>query len=210
MTSNRGTALHRAVRLVRFGLVAVGALVLLVSFTPIVRWSAAAMAGGWHPPEGEVLVVLSADADAGGIIAANTYLRTMYAVRADRRYSYRTIVVSGGGTPPVALSMREFLVSAGVPAAAIVAETASRSTRESAVNLAPVLRSMPGRKVLMTSDYHMFRATRTFRNAGVDLAPAPIPDAFKNGGSIAGRWPAFITMVGEIGKIAYYGVRGWL
>jgi len=56
----------------------------------------------------------------------------------------------------------------------------------------------------------MYWAPRTFRKAGLVVALHLIPDAFKRGGSLAGRWPAFLDLVRESVKIGYYWVRGWI
>jgi len=62
----------------------------------------------------------------------------------------------------------------------------------------------------MTSDYHMFRASRTFGKLGVDLSPRPMPDALKRAESLRARWSAFLDLVQETVKIIYYWVRGWI
>jgi len=48
----------------------------------------------------------------------------------------------------------------------VVAENYSRSTRENALNTARLLAGDTGTLVLMTSDFHMYRALRAFRKAG--------------------------------------------
>jgi uncharacterized SAM-binding protein YcdF (DUF218 family) len=69
---------------------------------------------------------------------------------------------------------------------------------------------MPGQKVLLTSDFHMYRAIRVFRKLGVDVAPMPVPDALRSAEHWNGRIPAFETMIVESVKILYYRVRGWI
>jgi uncharacterized SAM-binding protein YcdF (DUF218 family) len=62
----------------------------------------------------------------------------------------------------------------------------------------------------MTSDYHMFRAVRTFRKAGLAVSPRPIPDALKRYGSRLNTWSAFVDETAESVKIVYYAFRGWI
>ena len=69
---------------------------------------------------------------------------------------------------------------------------------------------MPGKRVLLTSDFHMFRALRTFRKAGVDAAPMAVPDAIRNSNGWAGRFSALQNLVVENFKIIYYAIRGWI
>jgi len=72
------------------------------------------------------------------------------------------------------------------------------------------LRNTPGRKVLLTSDYHTFRAWRAFRKAGLNVQPRPFPDAGKRFNDWRQRWPIFLQLAGETGKILYYRARGWI
>ena len=93
-------------------------------------------------------------------------------------------------------------------------ETASDNTRENALFVQKLLASAPprpgSRLVLMTSDYHMFRAWRAFRKAGLTVLPRPIPDGGKRAGSWWRRWPVFLDLAQESVKIAYYYGRGWI
>ena len=89
-------------------------------------------------------------------------------------------------------------------------EGRSGSTRENALFTAGLLAADGRKKVLMTSDYHMFRAVRAFRKAGLDVRTIPVPDAGKRWNSYAMRWPVFIGLFVETAKICVYAVRGWM
>ena len=136
------------------------------------------LAGPWNDPKGDVLVVLGRRLDCG-----RNRLVFLLAQRVrGSRVARGRIPGNGGnrrirceGRIPAAERMGEFMVSQGVPASAIRVETESHSTRENALKSKAILDQLPGSKVLMTSDYHMFRATRVFRKAGIDIAPRPIP-----------------------------------
>ena len=200
------------VRLLAWPLTLLGLLVVVATLTPLDAWWARHLAGGWNDPPGDVLIVLGGSGTSGdGVIAWNSYLRSLYAVRAYREHAFPLIVFSGAtGPPTVASSMRDFVQSQGVPATVLRVEERSRSTRENAQYVAEMLKSTPGRKVLLTSDYHMYRAVRAFRKAGLDVVPRPVPDAFKRSGTLEGRWPAFLDLARESVKIAYYWIRGWI
>ncbi len=199
---------RRAWIVARAGLATIGLLVLLVSFTPLTGWWLRALAGPWTDAPGDVLIVPGAEALPEGVVGPGTYWRTVYAGRIWRAGGVREIVVSGAD--PVASSMALLLESMGVARDAIVTENRSTSTRENALNTASLLASTPGRKVLVTSDYHMFRAIRVFRRAGVDVQPRPIPDLMKMDGRWYYRWQVFLMLAVETGKIAYYEARGWM
>jgi uncharacterized SAM-binding protein YcdF (DUF218 family) len=106
--------------------------------------------------------------------------------------------------------MRNFLVYHGVPAGIVQLETRSNSTRENALLTRATIGSLPGRKVLLTSDYHMFRARRAFQRAGIDVLARPFPDAIKRSQHLAGRMPSFVEEGIESAKIVYYFARGWI
>ncbi len=200
------------VRAVALVLALLGLVVVVVTLTPIDRWWADKLAGGWRHPQGDILIVLGGEESSDdGIIAWDTYVRSLYAVRAFREQGFPVIVTSGSGSPITeAAAMRDFLLSQGVPSSVVRMEDRSRSTRENAQNVAELLKGVSGRKVLLTSDYHIYRALRTFRKAGLEVAPWPVPDAFKHGSSVDERWSGFLDLVLETIKIGYYGVRGWM
>ena len=195
-----------------------GLAVVLVTFTPLVGWWAVQLAGPWTDPRGDVLIVLTGDILSNGIIGETSYWRGAYAVMAWREGGWRQVIVSGGGAKeggeraslPVGEAMKMFLETGGIPPDAILAESQSMSTRESALNLARILPQVPGRKILLTSDYHMYRAVRALRKAGIVVIPRPIPDATKRAGSWNLRWEVFQDLLIETSKIAYYRGRGWI
>jgi uncharacterized SAM-binding protein YcdF (DUF218 family) len=202
----------KAVRFVFHILAVIGLLFLVVTLTPLDGWWANYLAGPWNDPKGEVLVVLGSDTVKDSI-GLSSYWRSVYAVRVWKQGGFRTVVVSGGSNgsqPSIAEQMRDFMVSQGIPAAAIQVETESHSTRENALKSKPLLDRLGGKKVLLTSDYHMFRAYRAFRKAGIDVQPNPFPDSLKQAASWETRWPAFLGLCKETTKIAYYFVRGWI
>ncbi len=190
---------------------ALGLLVCVVTFTPLVSWWGRILAGPWNDPKGDLLIVLGGSYGPDGIIGGSSYLRSHYAVLAYRRGRFHTLVLAGGGQPvPVATSMRDFLACEGVPRAAMLTETASNSTRENALFTTKLLEGMPGKKVLLSSDFHMFRAHRVFRKLGLETLPQPIPDVSDRASSWRGRWPAFLDLLEETLKIGYYFARGWI
>ena len=180
--------------------------VVLATVTPIDRWWAHAYSGPIEQPQGEVLILLSAAGDSEGGVSYSSFWRARYAVLAWQSGGFQKIVVSGGGGPGIA----NFLVAEGVPRQAIVPEWQSQSTHENGINTARLVANMPGRKVLLTSDFHMYRAVRVFRKLGIQVTPMPIPDVLKSEEHWNARFPDFETMVLESVKIAYYKIHGWI
>jgi uncharacterized SAM-binding protein YcdF (DUF218 family) len=204
--------MRRAARWIVRALAAIGFLFVFVTVTPIDDWWIKWLAGPWNNPKGDVLVVLGSDA-VDDVIGWSSYWRSVYAVRAWREGGFREVVVTAGsmnGQVPAAERMRDFMASQGIPASAIRVEGAAQSTRENALKSKVLLDNLSGTKVLLTSDYHMFRAYRVFRKAGIVIEPRPIPDALKQTGWLRNRWPVFLGLCVETGKIGYYFVRGWI
>lgn len=70
--------------------------------------------------------------------------------------------------------MAAFIKDLGVPEAALVLESGSRTTRENAINTRPLLQARGiNRILLVTSAQHMPRALATFRKLGIDAIAAP-------------------------------------
>ncbi len=200
--------LRRIYTTVRAALALLGLILVMVTVTPLESWYARALAGPWNDPEGDVLILLGAEAPAGGYIGQETYWRSVYAARAWRDGHFRAIVVCGAAG--IAESMRDYLVFAHVPAEHIVLESRSSSTHENALFAASILKDMPGSKVLLTSDFHMYRSIRAFQKAGVQAEPRPIPDVLKRVSNRFQRVPLLVVLVTETAKIVGYQLRGWI
>ena len=185
----------------------IGLTLVLVTFSPVTSIYAKWLAGPWTDPEGPVLVVLGGASMEEGIIGENTYWRAVYALRAYRKSHFPLVILTGA---QAVHDMRDFLTFQGVPAEAIKLEPRATTTRENALYVRQMLANVSGPKILMTSDYHMFRAKRVFARAGIDVIPRPIPDALKQGSNWQGRWPAFVDEIVESLKIGYYAARGWI
>ena len=206
------TILRRVWALVRPVFTCLGLCWFLVTVTPLTNWWIDLLAGSWDTPKADCLIVLGAEPpEEDGIIARTTYWRSVYAVRAWRAGGVTKIVVVGGGGGGA--SMKAFMVAAGVPEHAVLAEGQSTSTRENALFCRQIVRGIPGRKALVTSDYHMFRAIRAFRKAGIDVVPYVVPDAMKRVSDFPNdgfqRWGVFAELCRETGKLLGYRLLGW-
>jgi uncharacterized SAM-binding protein YcdF (DUF218 family) len=133
-------------------------------------------------------------------------------------------VISSGGAPggagvreSDAVVMRDALVQLGVPEARIILDTAWGNTHDEAVHVAPMLRSLHARQVvLVTSDVHMRRSIGAFRAQGVEAIPAIARDPYL---SLPRREKILPTKYGletsgavahEVFGIVYYRARGWI
>jgi uncharacterized SAM-binding protein YcdF (DUF218 family) len=186
---------------------ALGILVSIIMATPFVAWYGKILSGPFNNPQGKTLIVLGANQSGEGLIGKDTYWRVVYALRAYRQGEVQKIILSG---KEVAASMALFLHSQGVPPEIIFQEPRSLTTRENALFVKSLLGPSSNPVVLMTSDYHMFRARRVFARCGVVVLPRPVPDAIKQAGRWTERWSVFTTEAVETIKIAYYFAHGWI
>jgi len=138
------------------------------------------------PPTVDAIVVLgggvrqgAADEPAGGSLTEESRARVLYAAILSRRLGV-PVIVSGGETWAERFGRSEaevgaaMLVSLGVPAANIIQEGKSRTTRENAAETAKIIRGRRmSRVALVTSAVHMPRAMRAFAWEGISCVPAP-------------------------------------
>jgi uncharacterized SAM-binding protein YcdF (DUF218 family) len=133
------------------------------------------------------------------------------------------IVISSGGSPhpdrrmvPTGETMRDMLVTLGVPADRVLVETVSRTTRDEAVVIAPMLREQRAEQViLVTSEDHMRRSIGSFRAVGVEVVPAIARD-LRRDVTWMQRWlpgeeglSTASENAHELLGIVYYALRGW-
>ena len=198
--------LHKSGVWLRRLLAAIGLITVLAIATPIVSWWARAYSGPIERPRVDVLILLSAASDDRGGISYSSYWRAREAIFAWQTGGFKKIVISGGGGPGI----RNFLLAEGVPSDVIVAEWRSTSTRENGIETARQIQGIPGKRVLLTSDFHMYRALRVFRKLGIEVTPMAVPDVLHLTEHWNGRFSAFETMLVESVKIVYYTLRGWI
>ena len=197
---NAGRALNRL-------LAVIGLITVLVISTPIVSWWARAYSGPIVQPKGDVLILLSAAADDKyGGISYSSYWRARQALFTWQTGGFKKIVICGSGGPGIF----NFLIADGIPREVLVTERRSASTRENAIETARLVQTLPGKKVLLTRDFHLYRALRVFRKLGIEAAPMAVPDVLHSTEQWNGRFSAFETMLIESAKIAYYAARGWI
>lgn len=194
----------------RNALAVLGAVQIAVLFTPLTKWWLTALTGPWGAPDGRVLVVLGGDQVETGAAGRATYWRCFYAAHLWKQGRFERVLVSGGGSPPVAGQMKLLLAAAGVPEQAVLMETASTTTRENAIETAKIGWTASDRLVLVSSDYHMRRAAAAFRRAGLRVTPCPAPDGIKQYLRRENRWSLALELGVESAKFAYYWLRGWV
>jgi uncharacterized SAM-binding protein YcdF (DUF218 family) len=118
----------------------------------------------------DAIVVLGAAVFEGGQPSPVLEARVAHAVWLYRRGLAPLIVVTGGvgaNPPSEAEVMARLACEAGVPAEALILEMQAHTTQQSVRLTAPLLDERDIRSIIVvTSPFHLFRATRMYRDAG--------------------------------------------
>ena len=187
---------------------------LFLTLTPFAPWIIGRLCGPITSPDGDILIVLTADAQPDGIIGRASYPRAFAAVKAWQTGHFRAVVVSGGymdnNRRSLSSIMAEYMAGSGILRDRIFVEERSISTRENALFTKQMIGSWPGKRVLLTSDLHMFRARRTFEKVGLPAEPRPVAEVTARWNRPFDRLPAAVSTLTELLKIVYYRARGWI
>jgi len=187
---------------------------LFLTLTPFAPWVIGRLCGPITNPDGDILIVLTADAQPDGVIGRASYPRAFNAVKAWRTGHFRAVVVSGGymdnNRRSLSSIMAEYMAGSGIPRDRIFVEERSISTRENALFTKQMIGLWPGKRVLLTSDLHMYRARRTFEKVGLPAEPRPVAEVTAYWNRPFDRFPAVVSTLTELLKIAYYRAHGWI
>jgi uncharacterized SAM-binding protein YcdF (DUF218 family) len=127
----------------------------------------------------DAAVVLGAAVDPDGRPSQALLRRVAHGIALYHAGRVPRLVMSGGVVrrpPAEALLMRDAALAAGLPAEAVLVETASVDTLGNALFCRELLaREGLGRVLLVTDRSHLPRALYTFRRLGVPADPAPAP-----------------------------------
>jgi uncharacterized SAM-binding protein YcdF (DUF218 family) len=216
MLGRTGVAYERRDRMLRTAARILGGVALLVLlaivFTPL-----AALVSSWLSRSGpleraDAIVVLG----GGGVredgdLTDVSLRRTHHGVRLFRNGLAPLLVLSGpaeAGGPAEAAVRARFAESCGIPNDAVLLETAARTTREEARNIARTLLPRGVRTILLVGDAEgMARARRLFDVAGFTVIPAPSADVA--GGRTEDRLAVARRVAMELTAWLYYAVAGY-
>src|SRR3569833_2040315 len=187
---------------------------LFLTLTPFAPWVIGRLCGPITSPDGDILIVLTADAQPDGIVGNVSYPRAFAAVKAWQTGHFRAVVVTGGymdgNHRSLSSIMADNMAGSGIPRDRIFLEERSVSTRENALFTKQMIASWPGKRVLLTSDLHMYRARRTFEKVGLSAVPRPVAGVTAHWDRPFVRFPAAVGVLTELLKIVYYRAHGWI
>ena len=181
------------------------------------------------PTNGNTAIVLLGGSDHvivgwDGHLSITTAAVTSRVIEAQRmfRATDAAWIISSGGAPtdpigsvPAGISMRDTLVTLGVPRDRILIETASQSTYDEAETVVAMLAPLRiDHVVLVTSASHMRRSLGTFKKAGLTAVPAIArrvdpPKGLDRFRPTEGALRFSRELAHEVVGLTYYWVRGW-
>lgn len=192
-----------------------GASLLFITFTPLVPAVVRATEPEWFDGHADVLVVLGGSMLVPGpgpraTLGYDTYLRCTFALWILQERKFQHVVVTGGGG--LGESMARFLVQNGIDSRTILVERSAGSTYENALFtrriLQTVYRGTPPSVVVLTSDYHAWRARLTFRHCGLNAQAIPAPDVIKRSSLRSFRLTGAEYLLSEWAKDIFYLLSG--
>ena len=192
-----------------------GVVFLITAYTPLPGLLARPL---WSvppaPAPADIIVVLSGGRYNDGSLNEAALERTITGVRLYYQGLAPRLLFTGGpccGGSASAL-MANLATELGVPRGVILLDEESARTRDSATNLAALLRRRGWRYViLVTSPLHMLRARLAFAAAGVSVYPVLSSNRNLLLDSSAGERLSLVhDAVHEYFGLAFYRVRGWI
>jgi uncharacterized SAM-binding protein YcdF (DUF218 family) len=211
-------------------------LYLGFSLPAVSRLLAAPLAMGFTPVQtvagalgAQAIVVLDSStrrygSDGGRLelVDDSSALRALEAARVYRLLDAPLVIVSGGNIvqemnwAPEASTLRDTLVTLGVPSKNIILDSDSQNTRAHATN---VSRFLQARRitafVLVTSPTHMRRAIAAFNATGSDPIPSPSNSLIQGKRGWEAFWPSPKALaytedvMHDYFGLAYYYIVGW-
>jgi uncharacterized SAM-binding protein YcdF (DUF218 family) len=129
----------------------------------------------------DVIIVLGSGVRPDGRPSSSLRARTLHAVELYKKGLAPLLYLTGGVGrfgPSEAAVMRRLALEAGVPESSLVLDEAATSTQESVDNAAGAARSRSWRTALLVSEpFHMLRARRMARDAGLEAYASPASDS---------------------------------
>jgi len=193
------------------------ALVLIILFTPwLTDLLARPLTLHEQPQATDVIIVLG-----GGVrkkvpqLPVQPQLRLEMGVSLWQDQWAPWLIVSGGENKKTKLVEADFMAAyarqIGLPTEAVIEENRSRDTHENAINtLAIMSRQSWTTALVVTSNYHTWRACKIFRKLQADVRCLAAPIRRTDNQPLGDRLNDLRSVVREYGAIVYGWLRGYI
>jgi len=168
--------------------------------------------GNLHPAK--TIVVLGGGLEADGSLGKGTHERLNYAVHLLKLGFGEYLILSGGdkaGGKIEAEVMYEVALNEGIPPEVLIKEPYSLNTYENALYTKKILSYDNERKIiLVTSPYHMQRATLCFEKQGIEVISAPVKNSEIYTYGLYQNFRNMMLLLHEFVALAWYYYSGWI
>jgi uncharacterized SAM-binding protein YcdF (DUF218 family) len=194
-------------------LVAVGFLVS--ALTPLWNIAARNLAVSPQIDRADAVVVLASGVMADGSLTDESLRRALQGFALYKKGLADKIVLSG---PPLgdgrvveSAARARVALDLGIPANAILQESAVHTTRDEASRIRLLFRDKQRPSVLLVTDsLHMRRAMRVFERAGFEVLPAPSDNYPSAARGPQDRIALMWRVLQEAGALVYYTLAGYI
>ena len=193
----------------------VAAAYLLVFHTNLIWWAAEPLRVSAAPQRADAVVVFAGGVGESGRAGGGAQERLKQAVDLYKAGYAPALVLSSGYVYSFkeAEVMRALAIDQGVPADRIVLELRATNTRENVTYTTDILRERQWQTILLVSSpYHMRRATMVWHSVAPDVTvvPAPPPQAQFYDHTMGASLEQLRGILQEYAAIAVYWWRGWV
>ncbi len=182
----------------------------LISVEPVKDLLFYPLERGMKTPErlgGDVIVVLGGGVYNSGELKATSYKRLMGGYRVHLLTGLPLILSGGTATGLVAEAevMKRVLTELGVDENYILTDKRSRDTKENALQVKRICETLGcERVILVTSAFHMRRAVRMFKEAGLEVIPYPVDFKFEGRYNLYSLFPKHSVFYDSVIAIREY------
>jgi uncharacterized SAM-binding protein YcdF (DUF218 family) len=192
------------------------AIYLLLTATPLAWYYGAPLYVSPDARKSDVIVLMSSGQIDADWLTPDAAQRTLGALKLFRE-EYAPAIISSGSQHGAGLGQAElqaaWLERAGVPAGAVVVESRSTRTYESAVEVKRIMAEHGWKSaVIVTSQMDVPRIRLVFRKLGVAASYLPVPEFKKPRGFDYFRSAMALSYHAtyEYAGLAYYKLKGWI
>ncbi len=197
------------------GLVAVAVVYALVFYTPLLWWAASPLQKSDAPQPADAVVVFAGGVGESGKAGGGHLERLKQAVDLYKAGYAPSLILSSGYVFSFkeAEVMRALAIDQGVPADRILLEEQATNTRENVTFTNNILRERQWKRILLVSSpYHMRRATMVWHQAAPDVTVIPTPpfssQFYEHG--VGASLEQVRGIIWEYAALVSYWWRGWL
>jgi uncharacterized SAM-binding protein YcdF (DUF218 family) len=168
------------------------------------------------------VLTASVGGEVAGTLAGTSLIRALEGARVFKMIGARLLIVSGGiprpdrQFRPESEMLRDVMLKVGIAPAAVLEESQSKTTRDQAKMIGPMLRANNIESfVLVTAPAHMRRSLAVFRADGFDPVPSVSPvrsDGVPRPPWLMPNYDSFALSddaMYNYAATAYYWMRGW-